>query len=153
MKLCTVIRNFMGLDTLLFCRENSKAVSAYLTRKQILPFGFARQYTAHFRRPFINARVLRLLPSGAADDKTLTTQGAGLFTYVTTKRGRYHKTTFVGTDWNRCGWQLATMKLNVRRNSKSMMDTSIFHALEEEDLLLIAAVLHRKKIRPQTRTK
>ena len=34
-----------------------------------------------------------------------------------------------------------------------MMDTSIFDALEEEDLLLIAAVLHRKRKRPQTRTK
>ena len=32
------------------------------------------------------------------------------------------------------------------------MDTGIFDALEEEDLLLIAAVLHQKK-RPQTRTK
>ena len=33
------------------------------------------------------------------------------------------------------------------------MDTGIFDALEEEDLLLIAGVLHRKKKRPQTRTK
>ena len=57
MKLCIAIRNFMGLVTLLFCREKPKAVSDYLTSKQILPFGFARQYTAHFRRPFINARV------------------------------------------------------------------------------------------------
>ena len=56
MKLCTVIRNFMGLVTLLLCREKPKAVSAYLTSKQILPFGFARQYTAHFRRVFINTR-------------------------------------------------------------------------------------------------
>ena len=47
----------MGLVTLLFCREKPKAVSAYLTSNQILPFGLARQYTAHFRRPFINARV------------------------------------------------------------------------------------------------
>ena len=47
----------MGLVTLLFCREKLTAVSAYLTSKQILPFGFAWQYTAHFRRPFINARV------------------------------------------------------------------------------------------------
>ena len=31
------------------------------------------------------------------------------------------------------------------------MDSSIFDALEEEDLLLIAAVSHRKKKRPQTR--
>ena len=34
-----------------------------------------------------------------------------------------------------------------------MIDTSIFDALEEEDLLLIAALSHRKKKRPQTRTK
>ena len=33
------------------------------------------------------------------------------------------------------------------------MNTSIFDALEEEDLLLIAAVSHQKKKRPQTRTK
>ena len=33
-----------------------------------------------------------------------------------------------------------------------MMDTIIFDALEEEDLLLIAAVLQGKKKRPQTRT-
>ena len=32
-----------------------------------------------------------------------------------------------------------------------MMDTIIFDALEEEDLLLIAAVLQGKKKRPQTR--
>ena len=57
MKLCTVIRNFMGLVTLLFCREKPKAVSAHLTREQILPFDFARQYAAHFRRPLINAGV------------------------------------------------------------------------------------------------
>ena len=59
MKLCTVIRNFMGLVTLLFCREKPKAVTAYLTSKQILPLGFARQYTTHFRQPFINARVFK----------------------------------------------------------------------------------------------
>ena len=34
-----------------------------------------------------------------------------------------------------------------------MMDTGIFDALEEENLLLIAAVSHRKKKRPQPRTK
>ena len=34
-----------------------------------------------------------------------------------------------------------------------MMDTSIFDALEEEDLLLITAVSHQKKKRTQTRTK
>ena len=34
-----------------------------------------------------------------------------------------------------------------------MMVTSIFDALGEEYILLIAAVLHRKKKRPQIRTK
>ena len=53
MKLCTVIRHFICYSVV----KSQKAVSAYLTSKLILPFGFARQYTSEQSHSFINARV------------------------------------------------------------------------------------------------
>ena len=47
--------------------------------------------------------------------------------------------------FQKLGKNTATLKLIVGRNFISMMDTEIFDALEEEDFLLIAAVLHRRK--------
>ena len=59
MKLCTVIHSLRGWSLCYSVVKSQKAVSAYLTSKLILPFGFARQHTSERGRParvFINTR-------------------------------------------------------------------------------------------------